>query len=83
MNFNKCKRCGSFFITNGDTCPSCTPKDNNEISKLNDFFSENNNTITMNDLSNITGISKQNLSRYASYKNLEFNKLIKNGDGDF
>ena len=23
MNFNKCKRCGCFFVANGDTCPVC------------------------------------------------------------
>ena len=62
MNFNKCKRCGCFFISSGDTCPSCTPKDNNEISKLNEFFSENSNAITLNDLSKVTGMSTKYVS---------------------
>ena len=35
MNFNKCKRCGCFFVANGDTCPVCTKKDNSDISTLN------------------------------------------------
>lgn len=76
MNFNKCKRCGCFFISSGDTCPSCTPKDNNEISKLNEFFSENSNAITLNDLSNVTGISTKNLSRYVSCKDFNFKKQV-------
>lgn len=77
MDFNKCKRCGCFYITDGDTCPSCTSKDNNEISKLNNFFLENeNSSINVNELSSITGISIKNLSRYACSKNLNFKKKI-------
>ncbi len=77
MNFNKCMRCGCFFITNGDTCPSCTPKDNTEISKLNNFFLENeNSSININELSSITGISTKNLLRYANNKNYNFKKKI-------
>ena len=76
MNFNKCKRCGCFFISSGDTCPSCTSKDNNEISKLNEFFSENSNAITLNDLSNVTGISTKNLSRDVSCKDFNFKKQV-------
>ena len=45
MNFNKCKRCGCFFVANGDTCPVCTTKDNNDISTLNNYFSENSSKI--------------------------------------
>lgn len=77
MDFNKCKRCGCFFITNGDTCPSCTPKDTNEISALNNFFSENKNPVTINELSSLTGISTKNLSRYISYKDFDYKKQIK------
>lgn len=76
MNFNKCKRCGCFFITDGDTCPSCTPKDNNEISTLNNFFSENNNKVTINELSSVTGISTKNLTRYLSCNDFNFKKQI-------
>lgn len=76
MDFNKCKRCGCFFITNGDTCPSCTPKDNNEISKLNNFFLENNESVTINELSSLTGISTKNLSRHISCKDFDYKKQI-------
>jgi hypothetical protein len=59
MNFNKCKRCGCFFVANGDTCPVCTKKDNSDISTLNSYFAENENThsISINNLANITGVS--------------------------
>lgn len=76
MNFNKCTRCGCFFITDGNTCPSCTQKDNNEISTLNNYFSENDTSITINELSSITGISIKNLSRYVSCKDFDFKKQI-------
>lgn len=77
MDFNKCNRCGCFYVAEGDTCPSCQTKDNNEISKLNNFFLETeNNSIGVNELSSITGISVKNLSRYASYKDLDFKKKI-------
>ena len=69
MNFNKCKRCGCFFVANGDTCPVCTTKDN--------YFSENENTVSINDLSSITGISTKNLTRYVNDNNFNFKKQIK------
>ena len=77
MNFNKCKRCGCFFISEGETCPSCSPKDTNEISALNNYFSENNNSISINELSSITGISTKNLSRYISCESFSYRKQIK------
>ncbi len=79
MNFNKCQRCGCFFITDGYICPSCTPKDNTEISKLNNYFSENiENTekININELSSITGISTKNLARYINNNEFNFKKQI-------
>lgn len=76
MNFNKCGRCGCFFVSDGNVCPSCAPKDSNELSKLNSYFSENNSVISMNDLSYATGISVKNLSRFVSEKNFEYKKQI-------
>ena len=78
MDFNKCNRCGCFYFTEGDTCPSCKTKDNNEISKLNNYFTENDNTsVDVHELSYITGISIKNLSRFAENKKLGFkNKII-------
>ncbi|MBQ3407724.1 MAG: hypothetical protein IJH12_00780 [Clostridia bacterium] len=77
MNFNKCARCGCFYITDGAVCPSCTPKDKNDISKLKTFFDDNTAQVTVNELSAATGISQKNLSRYISEKGFEYKKQIK------
>lgn len=76
MNFNKCERCGCFFVTDGNTCPSCTPKDTNDISKLNNYFSENENKISLNKLSFVTGISEKNISRYMTNNSFNFKRQI-------
>lgn len=76
MNFNKCDRCGCFYVTEGITCPSCTPKDSQDISKLNSFFSNNEDPITVTELSSITGISQKNINRFVNNKNFEFTKQI-------
>ena len=34
MDFKKCSRCGSFYVSNGNVCPKCSPKDNLEFSKI-------------------------------------------------
>ena len=34
MQFNKCSRCGCFFVNSGDVCPNCAPKDNFEMNKF-------------------------------------------------
>lgn len=77
MDFNKCDRCGCFYVTDGAVCPSCTPKDTNDISKLNTFFTDNNTTLTVNELSALTGVSQKNISRYMANKGFEYKKQIK------
>lgn len=78
MNFNKCARCGCFFMSDGAVCPSCTPKDKNDISKLSSFFLDNEEKpYTVSELSSATGISRQNISRYISEKGFEYKKQIK------
>lgn len=77
MNFNKCARCGCFFVADGDVCPSCTPKDKNDISKLNSYLTDAESTMTVNELSSATGVSKKNISRYMSEKGFEYKKQIK------
>ena len=78
MNFNKCKRCCCFFVANGDTCPVCTKKDNSDISTLNSYFAENENThsISINNLANITGVYTKNLARFVDEKKLDCWKHI-------
>ena len=30
MEFNRCSRCGSFYVSEGNVCPNCSKKDNAE-----------------------------------------------------
>lgn len=64
MNFNKCNRCGCFFMTDSDVCPNCQPKDQHEMNQLKNFLEENTNKINIDNLSASTGISVKNLNRF-------------------
>ncbi len=63
MEFRRCARCGCFFVTDGEVCNNCAPKDRLDIFKLQNYFEEN----TDNSIDNIsinTGISAKNVTRY-------------------
>ena len=65
MEFKKCLRCGSFFVSGDDVCPKCLPKDKSDISKLTNYINDNNITnSTIVDLSQGTGITLKNINRY-------------------
>ncbi len=64
MEFNKCKRCGAFFVSNSCVCPNCEPKDNLELSKLKGFLAENDCPNSIETLASNTGISVKNLNRF-------------------
>lgn len=68
MEFKRCARCGCFFVTDGDVCNNCMPKDRLDISKLKDYFEENSTT-SVDVISINTGISEKNVSRYISNGN--------------
>ena len=69
MKFNKCNRCGCFFVTDSDVCPKCQVKDNSEINKLKNFFDETDNLdISVDNISYATGISTKNLHRFLGSK---------------
>lgn len=76
MNLNKCERCGCFFVSNDCVCPNCIQKDNNEISRLTSFLSENDNSISITDLAKFTGIPVKNVNRFL--KNQEINSKFTN-----
>ncbi len=71
MNFNKCVRCGAFFINNSNVCPNCETKDKNDISNLQNFLIENNMPNSIDELSISTGIATKNLNRFLSEKRIE------------
>lgn len=82
MNFNKCNRCGCFFMTDSDVCPNCQPKDQHEMNQLKNFLEENTNKINIDNLSASTGISVKNLNRFLAEEQFsEFAKQIQ-GNGN-
>jgi len=64
MNFKKCPRCGSFFLSDEPICYNCVPKDKFEMSQLIEYFESNDFSGDINALSTNTGISEKNLNRY-------------------
>ena len=73
MELNKCKRCGAFFVSDGNVCPNGEPKDTAEIFKLKNYLAENNYDGSIESLSCATGISVRNLGRFL--ENKEISKL--------
>lgn len=73
MEFNKCSRCGNFFISNDDVCPKCKAKDNLEFQTFKTYIEENGMNNNLDVLSSQTGITVKNLNRfldYTDFKNL-------------
>ena len=70
MEFNKCSRCGNFFISNDDVCPKCKTKDNLEFQSFKSYIEENGMSNNLDILSNETGISAKNISRFLNYTDL-------------
>ena len=64
MEFKKCPRCGSFFLSDEPICHNCVPKDKFEMSQLINYFENNDFSGDINVLSVNTGISEKNLNRY-------------------
>jgi hypothetical protein len=69
MDFKKCSRCGNFYVSNGNVCPKCTPKDNFEFSTFKSYVSENGLNNSIDTISDATGISVKNLNRFIEYNN--------------
>ena len=67
MNFNKCCRCGCFFVSENAVCPNCEQKDNAEINRLKNYIEENINNADVYNMNNViscTGITANNLNRF-------------------
>lgn len=69
MQFNKCSRCGAFFVNSGEVCPNCEPKDNLEMNRLKNFLENSDTNNSIESISFNTGISMKNLNRYFSKDN--------------
>lgn len=73
MEFKKCERCGSFFLSESAVCENCSPKDCFELSKLRNYFEGDIQANSIDSISVDTGISVKNLNRYLG--NEEFSKI--------
>lgn len=73
MEFKKCERCGSFFLSESNICGNCSPKDSFELSKLRTYFEGDVNATSIDSIAVDTGISVKNLNRYL--ENEEFSKI--------
>ena len=73
MEFKKCGRCGSFYLSENTVCENCAPKDSFELSKLRNYFDTENYSNSIDHIAVDTGISAKNLNRYL--ENEEFSKI--------
>ena len=67
MEFNKCCRCGNFYISNDDVCPKCKTKDNLEFETFKNYIQENGISNNLDIISSETGISMKNINRFLDY----------------
>lgn len=74
MEFKKCSRCGSFYLSGNTVCENCAPKDTFELSKLRTYFDTENYSSSIDHIAVDTGISVKNLNRY--FENEEFSNIL-------
>ncbi len=84
MNFNKCCRCGCFFVSENAVCPNCEQKDQLEINRLKNYIEENVNGTNFYNIDNViscTGITPNNLNRFLAQDQFsDFASQIGNGN---
>ena len=71
MKFNKCSRCGNFYLSDGDVCPNCSAKDNFEITTFKTYIEKNGTEGSIDSISQELGIQVKNLNRFLGYKEFE------------
>ena len=88
MEFNRCSRCGSFYVAEGNVCPKCSTKDGFEFSTFRTYVEENGLDNSLETISGETGISVKNINiflKYDEFKNYksEIKNIGKNGNNGF
>ncbi len=83
MDFNRCSRCGSFYVSQGNVCPKCSPKDGFEFSTFKNYIKENGFDNSLDTISGQIGVSVKNLNRFLEYEDFkqyksEINNIGKN-----
>ncbi len=84
MEFNRCTRCGSFYVSEGNVCPKCSIKDGFEFSTFKTYVEENGLENSLDAISVNTGISVKNINRFLGYEEFktykkELKQLAKSG----
>ncbi len=84
MEFNRCSRCGSFYVSQGNVCPKCSSKDGMEFSNFINYVEENGINNSLETISGQIGVSVKNLNRFLEYEDFkpyrsEINNIGKNG----
>ncbi len=74
MEFKKCSRCGNFYVSEGDICPKCNPKENVELSTFKNYIEENGTSSSLESIAGATGISLKNLNRFLGYQEFQIYK---------
>ena len=74
MEFKKCNRCGCFFISEDEVCCNCKTKDVADTIKIKNYIEDYGFPTTAEELSEGTGISLKNISRFGGIDAFE-NKL--------
>lgn len=71
MDFNKCSRCGSFYLSGQNVCPRCASKDNLEFSTFKNYIHKNGLENSLDKISGDTGITVKNLNRFVEYQEFQ------------
>ena len=85
MEFNRCSRCGSFYVSAGNVCPKCSAKDGVEFSNSVNYVQENGLNDSLDTISGQIGVSVKNLNRFLEYEDFkpyksEINNIGTNGN---
>ena len=71
MNFKKCNRCGSFYLSEGDVCPKCNTKDTFELSTFKTYIEKNGTENSIDYISQQLGIQVRHINRFLEYDELK------------
>ena len=85
MEFNRCSRCGSFYVAQGNVCPKCSAKDGMEFSNFVNYVEKNGLNDSLDTISGQIGVSVKNLNRFLEYEDFkqyksEINNIGKKGN---
>ena len=81
MDFNRCSRCGNFYVSQGNVCPKCSSKDGFEFSTFKNYIKENGFDNSLETISGQIGVSVKNLNRFLEYEDFKPYKSAINNIG--